>query len=75
MYKKNNILQYITGGKKMERYLKAKEIATALNISKTGLYLLLQRGDMPKGIRVGRSQRWRESEINSWLKNLEVNNG
>ena len=58
----------------MEKYLKARQIQEALNISKASLYLLLKRGDMPKGIRVGRSQRWRESEINLWLKGLEASN-
>ncbi len=56
----------------MEKYVNARQIREALNISKTGLYLLLQRGEMPKGIRVGRSQRWKESEINQWLNDLEA---
>ena len=56
----------------MEQYISSKQIQSALGLSKTGIHLLLKRGDMPQGIRVGRVRRWRESEINQWLKDLEV---
>ncbi len=55
----------------MEQYISSKQIQRALGLSRTGIHLLLKRGDMPAGIRVGRSRRWKESEINLWLKDLE----
>lgn len=48
-------------------FLSAKELSRALGLSRTGLYSLCKRGELPAGIRIGHSRRWCVSEVKNWL--------
>ena len=39
-------------------YLTATEIAQALKISRSGVFTLVRKGNLPRGILIGGSRRW-----------------
>ena len=43
-------------------------LARALKISVRQVWKMLSRGDLPSPIKLGRSVRWRSSEIARWLE-------
>jgi excisionase family DNA binding protein len=47
--------------------LTLNDLATYLKISRSTLYKLLQRGDIP-GVKVGRHWRFHRDTIDAWLK-------
>lgn len=49
-------------------FVNAKELSRALGLSRTGLYSLCRRGELPAGIRIGHSRRWCVSEVKDWLQ-------
>ena len=51
----------------MERYLNAKEIIEALNISRTTAYALMKRADFPS-TRIGRKIVVSEIALREWLE-------
>ena len=51
----------------MERYLNAKEITEALNISRTTAYALMKRADFPS-TRIGRKIVVSEIALREWLE-------
>ena len=53
-------------------FISSKDIARILGISKSGVFNLLQRGDFPVGIRVGRLRRWRLSDVKAWIDAQEA---
>lgn len=50
-----------------DRLLTLDEVAEYLNIPIGTLYQWRSRGEAPRGIRVGRHVRVRESELQKWL--------
>ena len=44
------------------------EFAAALRISRRQLWKLLSRGAIPQPVRLGRSVRWRESDISAFIE-------
>ena len=59
----------VTATAKLDNYATAKQIAQALVLSKSGFYSLCRRGQLPAGVKVGHSRRWRIDEVNAWLDN------
>jgi len=49
------------------RLLTVEEVATRLRVSKMSVYRLTERGDLPV-IRVGRTQRIRESDFTAYVE-------
>lgn len=57
-----------------ERYLTIDDVADILQIPKSTLYKYTARNTVRtrlRGIRIGRSLRFRMSDVNDWLEKLE----
>ncbi|EEA95064.1 AlpA family transcriptional regulator [Pseudovibrio sp. JE062] len=53
-----------------DRYLARPEVEAVLGLSRSTIYKLLSEDDFPPPTRlIGRSVRWRLSEIMSWAEN------
>jgi prophage regulatory protein len=50
-----------------DRFLRSDDIRARLNISDATLWRLIQRGDFPKPIKLGRMARWSESVVAAWM--------
>lgn len=52
-----------------ERILRINEVVKRLGISRSQVYNLIEKGDLPKQIAIGeRSSGFLESEIDEWIK-------
>ena len=49
-------------------FLNAKELSRTLGISRSGLFQLVRRGELPAGVKLGHSRRWQVSELKSFLE-------
>ena len=49
-------------------FLNAKELSRTLGISRSGLFQLVRRGELPAGVKLGHSRRWQVSEVRDWLQ-------
>jgi len=55
-----------------DRYIRIKELALMLGISKNTIYRLVKKDKFPKQIRLTeRTSVWRLSEVNQWIKERE----
>lgn len=48
--------------------LTARELAGRLKISQRQVWKLASSGRLPEAVRIGRSVRWRESDIARWVQ-------
>ena len=53
-----------------ERLLTATEVHTRLACSRTQLHYLTRDGKFPQPVKIGRSIRWRESDVDAWIAAL-----
>ena len=51
----------------MENLLTVKEVATALNVSTRHIWKLQSAGRLPPPVRLGRSVRWRASDLDRFI--------
>ena len=60
----------MTNDEKMEQLLRKPEVQKmAANMSNSTLYYLMNTGDFPKPVRLGkRSVAWKRSEIEAWIQ-------
>lgn len=59
----------------LDRYIRIKELAVMLSISRSNIYKLIQLGKFPQQIKLAeRTSVWRLSTIEQWVKDREVNN-
>lgn len=56
----------------IEPTLSIRDLAAVLGVSVQALYDLRSQGRGPTGFRVGRSLRFRRSEVEAWLTRLEA---
>jgi len=56
------------------KFLTVAEVATTMRVSKMTVYRLLHSGELP-AVRVGRSFRVVESDVNEYLRNSFFNAG
>ena len=56
----------------LEPALTLSELAARLSVSAQTLYDLRSKGRGPRGFRVGRELRFRQSEVDAWLSRLEA---
>lgn len=54
-----------------DRLLRVVEVAAVLGISVRQVWKLCQRGELPAPVRIGRSTRWRESEIQDRIRGVD----
>ena len=58
---------------KLNTYATAKQLAQLLGLSRSGLYALCKRGQIPQGIKIGHSRRWNIAEFQAWLEKQQNN--
>ena len=52
----------------MEKLLTIKEITNIIGFKQSTIYKFIKTNSFPKPIKIGRSSRWKLSDINNWLK-------
>ena len=53
-----------------ERLLTIEDLERSLGLSCVTIRRMAHAGDLPKGFFIGRSRRWRQSEIDGYISNL-----
>lgn len=53
--------------------LRAKDLAKELSISVRTVYNYMNAGQLPAGVKIGRSRRWDSDKIKNWLDSLDSN--
>ena len=53
-----------------ERLLTNREVCERLAVSRTQLHYMTRRGEFPEPIRIGRSLRYREIDVDAWIAAL-----
>ncbi|WP_420380726.1 helix-turn-helix transcriptional regulator [Marivita sp.] len=60
----------------MDRNLRRQEVETATGLSRSSIYAMMDAGDFPRPIRIGkRAVAWPQSAIEAWLANRPTSNG
>ena len=54
----------------MEKLITLGHLETLVGFKKSKLYELIHEGDFPKPLKIGRSSRWRSSEIEAWIEKI-----
>ena len=57
------------------KYVSLTELAAQLQVSPQTIYDLRSKGRGPRGFRIGTQLRFRESEIDAWVKRMELADG
>lgn len=53
----------------LDKLLKIEEVLEILNIPKTSFYRYIKNGIIPQPFKIGRSSRWKTSEIQNFINN------
>jgi len=53
----------------MEKLLRLSEVMEIVGFKKSTIYKYIRNGDFPKQIKIGKSSRWKHSDIQNWIKN------
>jgi excisionase family DNA binding protein len=65
----NPVQEPVAPIRQLPRFVGPVEVATALGISRSGVYALVDKGQLPQPIRVGNSLRWSEAAIFDFIEN------
>lgn len=58
------------------RFLKIDDVLDRLQIGKTKLYDMIQKGEFPKPVKIGGASRWPDTALRQWQdKKMEVESG
>lgn len=57
---------------KLSSYVGVRELSEALGLSRSGVYTLCKRGDLPQGIKLGHSRRWNVQEVSEFLRAKKI---
>lgn len=57
---------------KLSSYVGVRELSEALGLSRTGVYELCRRGELPQGIKLGHSRRWNVQEVSEFLRAKKI---
>lgn len=55
----------------MENLIKIEEVLKIVNVPKSSFYRYIKNGIMPKPLKIGRSARWKVSQIMSAIEKIE----
>ena len=58
-----------------ERLLGMRQIMQMTSLSRPTIRKYIRNGDFPDGYRVGKVKRWKRSDIQEWIKHLELYEG
>ena len=57
----------------MEELLTIDDLSKLLKIDRKGAYARLEKGQLPKPLRIGKSLRWRVESVRKWIEDREKN--
>ena len=57
----------------MKKLLTADDLAEILQLTRRAVHMMVQRGDIPRPIKIGRAARWPADEIEAILSRKEKN--
>ena len=60
-------MQTTPQSKSSDRLLRASEILQILGVSNATLWRLIQRGEFPRSIKLGRAARWEERDVRAFI--------
>ena len=52
----------------MEKLLPLRQLESVVGFRKSKIYQLIESGEFPPPIKIGRSSRWPSSEISDWVQ-------
>jgi len=52
----------------MEKLLTLKEVTDVVGFKQSTIYKFIKTKDFPKSIKIGRASRWKQSDIQNWMK-------
>ena len=52
----------------MERFLTINEVVNIVGFKKSTIYKFIRNKTFPPPIKIGRSSRWKLSDVNKWIK-------
>ena len=56
-----------------DRLMRRRQVEEVTGMSRSSIYRLMQNGDFPRPVRVGRAAvRWRARDIATWLESLHM---
>ena len=55
----------------MQNFLTIDDVMSRYKISRTGLYFKCNNGTLPRGVKIGRSRRWRLSDLEEFEKQFK----
>jgi prophage regulatory protein len=67
--------QSSVGEVRLSRLLRLAEVLNLTALGRTATYALIARGDFPPPIKVGRTSRWVEQEVEDWICRLMQERG
>jgi len=53
-----------------EKLLTIKELENIVGFKKSTIYKFMNEGKFPKQIKIGKSSRWKMSEIKQWMEQI-----
>ena len=51
-----------------EKLLTLKEVVDLVSFKRSTIYKFIRQGSFPKPLKIGRSSRWKMSEIRQWME-------
>lgn len=60
-------------GQLATQWLNCRDVVQATRLSRATIYRLMQAGQFPKPIRVGRAARWPRMSVENWQRAAEAN--
>ena len=58
----------------MEKLLPLNQLGSVVGFRKSKIYQLIESGEFPPPIKIGRSSRWLSSEVQDWIYKLAKQN-
>jgi len=52
----------------METLLPLRKLESVIGFRKSKIYQLIESGQFPQPIKIGRSSRWRSSDVEDWIQ-------
>ena len=55
----------------MEKLLPLRQLESIIGFRKSKIYQLIESGQFPSPIKIGRSSRWKQSDVQKWIVELD----
>ncbi|ADV47071.1 helix-turn-helix transcriptional regulator [Nitratifractor salsuginis] len=57
---------------RVDRLLNIKQVSEKTSLGQTKIYEMIKLNEFPPPVKLGRSRRWRESDIDRWIASLPL---